>query len=190
MAYTAGTHIIDQALALFGLPIRVTAIFRSFRGVESDNEDSYIITLQYATPLVVTLTTHSQSIMPRQMTNFARGTRGSFINFGGDPQMSQVVEQGMRPSDEGFGSSTVQKEWATLSSHKKVSEFQQKGGDGIWSGPYAPVPGQWSKFYSDLARTLNSGSELVIDPELSRAGIRIVELAWESHSTGRTIPFA
>jgi predicted dehydrogenase len=87
MAFNAGSHILDQALLLFGLPTSVTAFYRTLRGIESDNEDSYTITLQYGTPLIVHVKTNAVSVMPRVMTQFIRETQGTFINFGADPQL-------------------------------------------------------------------------------------------------------
>lgn len=42
-------------------------------------------------------------------------------------------------------------------------------------------------YYESLADTIRRNAPLQVDPQTSRDGIRLMELARESHNTGRTV---
>lgn len=86
MLFGLGSHSLDQALALFGRPQRVSAFLRSLRGGESDAEtivdDTFTVILEYSgeqKDLLVTVKTSIVSPMETQITTFARGTQVSFL---------------------------------------------------------------------------------------------------------------
>lgn len=194
MAYTAGSHIVDQALILFGRPTSVTAFFRSLRAddksVEALTEDSYTIMLGYEPdPLLVTLKTNARSIMPRQMTHFVRGTQGTFVNFGNDVQFGQA-SQGMLPGSKGWGVSSSREDWAEVSTKQRVQlpGLEQQQVSGIWTGKVPPIKGDWPGFYRDLASRVRGDTQVGVGSAIPRDGIRILELAWRSAQEGRTVP--
>lgn len=184
----AGSHIVDQALALFGRPKSVTAFFRSLRGGNSKNEDSYTIILRYDTPLLVQLSTNPFSIMPRFLTQFVRGSKGSFIHFGRDPQLHQL-SLGLNPDSPGFGSTDLPEDWGTLSTTQNAVAGQVLSND-IWTGRFPPVPGSYRNFYVDLVKAIRGEIPVAIDPKTARDGIRVLELAWQSSEQGRSIPYS
>jgi predicted dehydrogenase len=188
MAYTAGSHSIDQALSLFGRPRGVTAFYRSLRGIQSDEEDSFTITLSYDSPLLVHIKTNAQTMMNRPLTYFVRGSTGAFVKFGGDVQIKQIREKGMSPGDEGFGEEPEDM-WGELTTVNRVREGQV-GRGGFWVGKVPSGKEGYQKYYRDLVETLQGRKKLAIDPVLSRNGIRVIELATQSAKEGRTLRFA
>lgn len=74
-----GSHTIDQALALFGIPASVTGFLRANRGIESEIDDTFTIVLQYKSNLVVTVKTAVITNMKEQLKCWVRGTKGTFI---------------------------------------------------------------------------------------------------------------
>jgi predicted dehydrogenase len=77
-----GTHTLDQALYLFGTPSSVTGFLRSNRGVESENDDTFTIMLQYSGKqknLLVTVKTAVVTHMKDQLRFFVRGTKGTYL---------------------------------------------------------------------------------------------------------------
>lgn len=57
-------------------------------------------------------------------------------------------------------------------------------------GHYPTVPGHWRGFYENLADAVRGKADIAVNAEDSRDGIRVMELARESHETGRTIPWS
>src|SRR5690349_17281820 len=88
-----GTHSIDQALVLFGVPSSVTAFFRAQRGIESEVEDSFTIILQYASrDLLVTVKTSVTTPLAQQVKFIVRGTKGSYVKVRG-PQGEHTTKR-------------------------------------------------------------------------------------------------
>lgn len=82
MLYGLGTHSIDQALQLFGLPKSVTGFTRSLRGIESKTDDSFTVILQYEGEhknLVTTIKTTVVTPQLQQLKFWIRGYKGSFF---------------------------------------------------------------------------------------------------------------
>lgn len=57
-------------------------------------------------------------------------------------------------------------------------------------GHYPTLPGYWRGFYENVADAVRGKAEIAVKAEDSRDGIRVMELARESHETGKTIPWS
>lgn len=203
MKYTPGTgimigigsHTIDQALQLFGLPSHVTGFYRALResAPGSEIDDSYTIVLRYKNThpdLEVIISTELISVMPNQLRYFVRGREGSFVKFGEDPQEEQRMG-GMALDDPNLGVETEDR-WGILNTKVKVDENQTLvkelwGGD-VWTGKVKSERGSGADYYRDLAKALRGGP-LVVDPQQSRDGLKLMELARKSMDEGRTFEF-
>jgi predicted dehydrogenase len=73
----------------------------------------------------------------------------------------------------------------TLDRFDETQALEPKSGKYI--GQYPTVTGQWRGFYENLAEAIQGKAKLAVAAEDSRDGLRIMELARESHETGRTI---
>ncbi|PSN65735.1 oxidoreductase [Corynespora cassiicola Philippines] len=188
MAFGLGTHSLDQALTLFGRPQYVTGFFRAQRGIESEVEDSFTIVLEYDGPqkdLLVTVKTSVTTPMQQQLKYLVRGTEGSYLKFqqrSTCPQEEQIA-QGLKPLDPGFGveSDIVHGTLATVkefdSKYQKYDESSKK-----YTGKYPSLPGRWMGVYENLADAINGKVALEVKPTQSRDGLRVIELARESHN--------
>ena len=77
--YDLGTHLIDQAVCLLGLPQRITAFIGSQRAVnESGYEDSFTVLLHYKGGVMATLRACVVSPEEKQLRFWARGENGSY----------------------------------------------------------------------------------------------------------------
>jgi len=77
--YDLGTHLLDQAVYLFGLPERVTGFVGSQRVNNTTGfEDSFTVLLHYKTGLLVTAKSAVVSPEERQLRFWVRGDKGSF----------------------------------------------------------------------------------------------------------------
>lgn len=191
MMFGLGSHTLDQALVLFGRPSNITGFYRSLRGIESEVDDAFTILLQYEGEqknLLVTVKTSVVSTMQYPLKFFVRGYDGSFVKFGDDKQESQI-SKGMMAEAEGFG---VEPEatYGLLTTKKKFDESQKMDEVcGNWVGKFPSLKGDYVGFYRDLVAAIRGEAEVVVRPEVSRDGIRIIELARESAEKGCTLPF-
>ncbi|WZH47011.1 Dehydrogenase [Fusarium acuminatum] len=196
MSYGLGTHSLDQALILFGRPKSVTGFFRVQRDAKSEVEDSFTIILQYdgaQKDLLVTVKTSVVTPMAQQLKQLVRGTKGSFIKF---QQNSTCITEdhiaaGLKPLDEGFGVES-EKMRGTLTTYEEFDGKVQKYDEVTkkYIGQYPTLPSRWVGLYENVADAINGKAELVVKPTQSRDGLRIIELARESHEKGATIAWS
>jgi predicted dehydrogenase len=170
-----GTHLVDQALALFGLPSSISAEVRRERDGDGSN-DAFTIRLHYMTGFSATLSSNLLSTLPRARFHL-RGTRGNFLKWGLDPQ-EDALNQITKIGDGEWGNEPSDK-WGTLSI----------GGEGtVLSKPIQSEPGDYRRFYAGVRDTLlgNSANELATAIDAWRAA-RILEWAKQSSDEHREI---
>lgn len=193
MAFGLGTHSIDQALALFGRPASVTGFFRAQRPIDSEVEDSFTIILQYdgaQKDLIVTVKTAVTSPLSQQLKQLVRGTKGSFIKFqqrSTCPQEEQIAE-GKSPLDEGFGVEDEELR-GILTTYEEFDGSVQKldPKTNKYTGRYPTIPGRWMGLYENVANAINGKDDLEVKATQSRDGLRVIELARESHEKRMTV---
>ncbi|MGG4554217.1 oxidoreductase [Paenibacillus sp. FSL W8-0186] len=172
--YDLGSHLIDQALTLFGKPNTVWADLRKERRGSKAN-DYFHLVLGYSNLRVVL---HSGSLVREQGPRFIlHGDRGSFIKHGFDPQEAQL-RKGSGPGDENWGRDNE-------ANYGKLTT--DIGGLAV-SGTVETLTGSYETFYRKLADAISSGQPSPVAAEDARDVIRIIELAMESHSQGRVLP--
>jgi predicted dehydrogenase len=57
-------------------------------------------------------------------------------------------------------------------------------------GHFPTLPGYWRGFYENLADAVRGKGELAVAAEDSRDGLRVMELARESHELGKTLSWS
>jgi predicted dehydrogenase len=198
LTFGLGSHMVDQALVLFGPPTSVTGFTRVNRGVDSEIEDSYTIILQYGNStqvhknLVVTVKTSIVSPLKDQLKYILRGMDGSFVKHGTDPQeQSALAAPGKPATDPNYGTED-KRIWGTLSTFKEVDGQTQSLDEEskLYIGKYPSLPGWYRGYYEDLVKAIDGKAPPPVTPEDARDGLRIIELARESSQTGRTLPFS
>ncbi|PIG89323.1 NAD binding Rossmann fold oxidoreductase [Aspergillus arachidicola] len=159
--YDLGSHLLDQAVHLFGLPNRVTGFIGSQRAVNiSGYEDSF-------------------TVLPEeeQLRFWVRGEKGSFKKFHLDVQEEQL-KSGIKPGDSVYGREPSERygTLTTIQNGKPVREV-------------APTvePPTWSEYYRKLARALAGEGDLPASGAEARDVIRLIELAQESSRQGKTL---
>jgi predicted dehydrogenase len=191
MMFGIGSHTIDQALLLFGIPSSVTGFYRSLRGIESKTDDSFTIILQYSAPnknLLVTIKTSIVTIMQSPLKFFVRGYDGTFVKYGEDKQEAQIMA-GQTTASPGYG---VEPESTNgILTTKKKFHISQTLDDasGKWVGKFPSVKGDYTDYYVDVVKSIRGEGDVKVSPEHARNGIRIIELARESADKGCTLLF-
>lgn len=173
--YDLGTHLIDQAVCLFGLPKSVWADIRTQRE-GSKVDDAFEIILNYS-ELKVTLKAGMmvREEGPRFILN---GSKGSFVKYGIDPQ-EEDLENGFSPDNTGWGEDF----------HDQYGFLNTEIDGLIFKGNIQTLPGSYQKFYENVFDVLDKKIEAIIKPEEARDVIRIIELAFKCNRLGKVLPF-
>lgn len=125
--YDLGTHLLDQAVHLLGLPNRITAFIGSQRESNTSGyDDSFTILLHYNNGVLVTVKAAVVSPEEEQLRFWVRGDKGSFKK--------------VRPQRLGFGENTTD----TLGRqyHLDIQEEQLKNGLKPGVGGYGREPSE------------------------------------------------
>lgn len=159
--YDLGSHIIDQAISLFGVPQNVWG--QTFTQREhSEIDDAFDIRLDYG-DLKVTL---KASLLVREDSPryIIHGTKGSYVKYGIDVQEDHL-KAGMLPQDADFGIEP------TTNSGILNTEF-----NGItFRGNVETQKGDWGLLFQNLHDVIVDEKELLIKPEEVLEQIRIIE---------------
>ncbi len=172
--YDLGSHLIDQALQLFGMPLEVTANIRYQR----DNtriDDYFMLTLQYAD---LTVYLHSGMLLRTPGPNFlVHGKKGSFVKYGQDVQEGHL-DAGRVPAEKDWGKEPSS-QWGTLTTELNGLPVTMT---------VESEPGSYSDFFVNLRDAIGGNILLAVKPEESRDVIKIIELAVRSAREKRTFP--
>lgn len=176
LLFDLGSHLIDQALLLFGQPDSVTAFVHRIRpGAQSD--DHFHLLLSYPS-MEVTLHADCLSVDAGPRYQIA-GAQGSFVKHGIDPQEFQL-RSGMTPDSSGWGAEAAE-DYGLLS----LAE-----GDQVHRRRIATMNGCYQNYYRQMAAAIHHQGGLPVPPEQGLAVIRLIEDAFESARRGQTIKTA
>ena len=168
-----GTHLVDQALTLFGLPESLGAEVLRERDGEGAN-DAFTLRLHYLTGAAVTLSANSLSSLARSRFHL-RGTRGNYWKWGIDPQEAALNKIMHIESEWGKESPD---HWGTLCVDTDGSIVTQ---------PVEPIPGDYRLFYTGVRDALlGNGRPPVAAVDAWRTA-RVLEWTLESAKTHRDI---
>lgn len=174
--FDLGSHLIDQAQVLFGLPLMITADIRAQRDY-AKAVDNFELILHYDN-LKVTL--KAGMLVREPGPRFIlHGTEGSFVKYGIDPQ-EEALKRGLTPSGPNWGEEP-RGLWGKLNT--------QIGGLHL-EGQVETVAGCYQAFYQNLVDVIAGRAELAVKPEEARNTIRIIELALRSDEQKCTAPFS
>ena len=174
LLYDLGSHLIDQALQLFGQPVRVYAEMEQ-RRLGAQVDDDTFVALQFPSGVRAHLWMSSVARIPGPRI-LLRGLRGTYEKWGLDPQ-EDALRSGMRPGDTGWGLEP-RENWGRLST--------DVGGLHI-DGPVETLPGCYERFYELLRDALLSGGPPPVDPAGVVVTLKIIEAAQLSAGSGTVI---
>jgi predicted dehydrogenase len=176
-----GPHLVDQALALFGVPEGITASVRKDRD-KTDIEDAFDITLEYQR-----LRAHCRSSMvacdaaPRFLLH---GTHGSFKKYGWDPQEATLVGGGKkvpRVGEEWLAEPELA--WGTLT----VAPVLADPGT-VRRKKVKTELGDYRLYYANVRDAINGAAKLAVTPEDGYRVVKLLEMARVSSEEKRTLP--
>ena len=163
--YDLGSHLIDQTLALFGMPDSVYADMRSLRSGQTDDHFEMILTYPE-----MKATLFSRPLVKEPLPRFAvHGTRGSYVKYGLDVQEADL--RAGRRKENGSWGQEPEEQWGTLNTLEERRIV-------------TPQPGNYHAFYEALATAITQGAPLPITAREGMQVIQLIECARESHERG------
>ena len=165
-----GSHLVDQAMLLFGPVRRVYAEVSVRRsGVELD--DDVFLALTHAGGVVSHLT--ASKAAPDAGPRFrVVGDRAAYVKHGTDVQEPHL-RAGRRPGEPGFGEEP-DASWGTVGAGGETRRVPTERGD-------------WRAFYAGVERCLRGEGPVPVDPAGVVEGLRVLEAARRSAAEGVTV---
>ena len=164
------THLIDQALVLFGPVTHVYAELRNIRPETTVADDAFIAL------------THASGVQSHLTASIAAGQSGpryhvmgshaAYVKHGVDIQ-EETLRAGMRPDAPGYGEEPRER-WGTVGSGDRTTDVPTLRGD-------------YSLFYAGVAATVLDGAPLPVDVERVVSGLEIIEAAFRSAARSEVI---
>ncbi len=154
--YDLGSHLIDQALVLFGPVTEVHAELAAHRG---GADDDAFVSLTHASGVRshVTVSTTTAQPGPRMRV---LGSAGAFVKVTGDVQEAQLAA-GMGPASAEYG--------------REPARDAGLLGVGEDVRPVPSEPGRYQEFYRLLGQALREGGPLPVDPREALTVIELIE---------------
>ncbi|MFE9371997.1 Gfo/Idh/MocA family oxidoreductase [Streptomyces sp. NPDC006711] len=179
LLYDLGSHVVDQALVLFGPALRVYAEADVRRpGAQADDDTFIAITHANGVRSHLYVSATAAQLGPRMRV---LGSSAGYVKYGLDPQEA-ALREGRRPSaNEPWG---VEPEslWGRVGS-----------GDSSLTGGGCPVPtepGDYPAYYAAIAKALREGGEPPVTAHEAAAALDVLEAARRSAREGVTVEVA
>lgn len=159
LLYDLGSHLIDQALVLFGPVTSVYAELRG-RGPEVTVDADTFVALRHACGVRSHL--WMSELAAQAGPRFrVLGTSAAFTKWGPDVQEARL-RAGVRP--HAGWSAEPEDAWGRL-------------GDDARTIPVATEPGRWVTFYEELVAAVRAGAPVPVDPRDAVAVLEVIEAA-------------
>jgi predicted dehydrogenase len=159
--YDLGTHLIDQAVQLFGPVAELTAVEVERRRNGAAADDDVFVALRHESGVRSHL--WMNAVAPAFGPRFhVLGSRAGYTSWGLDGQEPALIA-GALPGDPGFGE-TPEARWGVL------------GVDGA-SRPVPTERGDYGEFYRLLAAAIRDGAPVPVDPADAVAVLELIERA-------------
>jgi predicted dehydrogenase len=167
IVYDLGSHLIDQALQLFGMPNSVFADIDTLR--PSSKVDDYMELLMFYDHFRVRI--HSSLLVREQLPAYIlHGKKGSFIKAKTDVQ-EVALQEGKIPNTPDWGKEP-ESEKGLLHTEK----------DGKIIKEYLPSPqGNYMEYYDGIYKAIRLQQPLPVTAEEGLNVIRIITAAYKSH---------
>lgn len=179
LLFDLGSHLIDQAVALFGKPKTVYAELPQRREGARVDDDSFVaLTFKDGTiaHLWMSLTARAQG--KRYLVN---GTLGSYEKHGLDPQ-ENILRAGHRPGeDNGDWGKEPESLWGTLSYEKDGKTVSER---------IESVPGDYPGFYREVFHSIMDGDKPPVDLAEALTTMQVIEAAQKSAKDQTVVSFS
>jgi predicted dehydrogenase len=170
LLYDLGSHLVDQALTLFGPVDRVYAEADVRReGAQADDDTFLALTHANGVHSHLWVSATAAMLGPRFRV---LGSEAAYVTYGLDGQEDEL-RSGRTPADEGFGE-TPPARYGTLGALGEES-------------PYPTLPGRYTDYYAQMAEALRGRRPVPVDPAEAVRTLEVIEAARRSADEGRVV---
>ncbi|WVW78847.1 hypothetical protein I302_100810 [Kwoniella bestiolae CBS 10118] len=180
--YNLGSHLIDQAVVLFGKPQKVMGRVWDSRGIGLD--ENFEVTLFYPSQ-TITLKASILSPLPHQLRYLVKGTKGTYVKYTLPPSHPSLKKFNRGVDHEGFDSEP-EEGWGTVWAAK-----EERDGTDFMEEKVPALSGNYTALYENLFESINIGDrgKLSVKKEQVLSVLRIIELARKSSEQGKVLVF-
>lgn len=173
ITYNLGSHLIDQAILLFGMPEGVYADIDTLR--DGGMVDDYFnIHLIYPNVKVSLKAGYLMKELPPRFVIY--GTTGAYVKYGLDKQEAALTE-GEMPDKPQWGEETPE-EWGIINAIIDGKETRYK---------YPGVPGNYNAYYQNIYEHLRKDTPLLTDAKDVIKVIKVIEASFKSRQEKKVI---
>jgi len=165
-----GSHLVDQAIVLFGAVVRVYAELESRRGGVAD--DDAFLALEHRSGARSHLWASLLAATPGPRLRVL-GDRAAYIVSEVDGQEDALRSGASQSDDEAWGIEPPER-WGRLITEERSEAIASERGD-------------WPRFYSELERALREGAQAPVDPWEAVTGLEILDAARRSAATATVV---
>ncbi|MDX6643349.1 MAG: hypothetical protein QOD76_1311, partial [Solirubrobacteraceae bacterium] len=169
--FDLGSHLIDQAIVLFGYPTHVYAEVARRRPGAAVDDDAFVA-LAHRDGVHSHLWTSHLAALPQARMRLL-GLGGAYVKDGLDGQ-EDALRAGRRPGEPGWGEEPPER-WGWLA-----------GGDD--RRRIETERGAYERFYAEVVGALREGAPPPVDPMDAVAGLEVLEAAFESARRAEVVP--
>ena len=165
-----GSHLVDQALFLFGPAAQVYAELDTRRAGAQTDDDSFVALLhESGVRSHLWMSAVAAQLGPRFRV---LGSRAAYVKFGIDVQ-EELLHAGRRPDDPLWGREPEDR-WGSLGAG---DEFRR----------IPTVPGAYQRFYEGVVLALREDAPPPVDPDGVVAGLEVLDAARKSARERRVV---
>lgn len=173
--YDLGSHLIDQALQLFGRPQHLFADIRIIRPF-SRVDDYFELILFYPSDLRVKLKC-SYLVREPLPAYILHGNKGSFLKNRSDIQETSL-QAGQLPDQADWGKEP-ETEWGLLHTEMNGKLVREK---------FPSPPGNYMGYYDNIYAAIRLGDHVCCSAEDGKQVIEIIEAAFQSAKEKKVVP--
>jgi len=163
LLFDLGTHLVDQALVLFGRPTHVYAEVDRRRPGAAVDDDTFVA-LAHRNGVRSHLWMSTVAALPQARMRLL-GLTGAYVKDGLDGQ-EEALRTGRRPGEANWGREPPER-WGRLARDDQIT-------------PIETEPGAYERFYAGVEGWLREGAPVPVDPADAVIGLEILEAAFAS----------
>jgi scyllo-inositol 2-dehydrogenase (NADP+) len=164
LLFDLGSHLVDQALTLFGPAVSVYAQLDARRqGISTDDDAFVALTHANGVRSHLWMSAVAAQSGPRLRL---LGSKGAYVKYGLDGQ-EDALRDGARPGPDGLGAAWGAEEpeaWGTVGTDEDGHKVETEHGD-------------YPAYYAGMAKAILDGAPVPVDPREAASALDILEAA-------------